>query len=409
MNILLLSTGSVSAYLSHKLAYQLKEDGHEVKHYMTKAAGELMMYSKGSLSTTSNTNVSFGQSFYTGHFSSYYTLTHEIADWHDKAGHPVGHIDLVRWADVCVVCPADYNIVGKMANGVADDFVTSVLAAWMGCGKKLYICEAMNSMMYQGPVYQRNRTYLDSLDFVRFIEPTVKNLACGGIGIGGLADITTVKNIVEGHVWHQPIKQEDLLGKPVYNGPAEIAKGMFGKFICDDMLNEFVRGKCREKFRDYIPRFYEPGAFGAIRKFDIHEGMDIYTHDGADVYPVEEGVVTAVYEFTGKNANCDWWNPTWCIKVQGKSGVVTYGELAKPRDGIQVGKKVYPCISIGHVTPVLKPEKYRPDIRNHSVAMLHLELRTETCHLDGWKLDGQRDKKLLDPTPYLKSKDLITV
>lgn len=406
MNILLLSTGSVSAYLSHKLAYQLKGDGHEVKHYMTKTAGELMMHSKGSLSTASDTNVSFCQSFYTGQFSAYYTLTHEIADWHDKVGHPVQHIDLVRWADVCVVCPADYNIVGKMANGIADDFVSSVLAAWLGCGKKLYVCESMNSMMYQGPVYQKNRTYLDSLDFVRFIEPTVKNLACGGIGIGGLADITTIKNIVEGHVWHQPIKQEDLLGKPVYNGPAEIAKGMFGKFICDDMLNEFVRGKCRESFRDYIPRFYEPGAFGAIRKFDIHEGVDIYTHAGAEVYPVEEGVVTAVYEFTGKNANCDWWNPTWCIKVQGKSGVVTYGELAKPRDSMKVGKKVYPCLSIGHVTPVLKPEKYRPDIRNHSVAMLHLELRTETCHLDGWQLDGQRDKRLLDPTPYLKSKDL---
>ena len=184
---------------------------------------------------------------------------------------------------------------------------------------------------------------------------------------------------------------------------------MFGKFICDDMLNEFVRGKCREKFRDYIPRFYEPGAFGAIRKFDIHEGVDIYTHDGAEVYPVETGVITAVYEFTGKNANCDWWNPTWCIKVQGKSGVVTYGELAKPRDSMKVGKKVHPCLSIGHVTPVLKPEKYRPDIRNHSVAMLHLELRTETCHLDGWQLDGQRDKRLLDPTPYLKSKDLLSI
>lgn len=402
MNILLLSTGSVSAYLSHKLAYQLKEDGHEVKHYMTKVAGQMMALSKGS-----NSKDAESQTFYTDHFSNYISIEREALDWHDKPSHPVKHIDLVRWADICVVCPADYNIVGKMANGIADDFVSSILAAWMGCGKKLYICEAMNSMMYQGPIYQKNRNYLDSLDFVRFIEPTVKNLACGGIGIGGLADITTIKNIVEGHVWRQPIRQEDLLGKPTYNGPAEIAKGMFGKFICDDMLNEFVRGKCRESFRDYIPRFYEPGAFGAIRKFDIHEGVDIYTHDGAEVYPVETGVITAVYEFTGKNANCDWWNPTWCIKVQGKSGVVTYGELAKPRDSMKVGKKVYPCLSIGHVTPVLKPEKYRPDIRNHSVAMLHLELRTETCHLDGWQLEGQRDKRLLDPTPYLKSKDLI--
>ena len=400
MNILLLSTGSVSAYLSHKLAYQLKEDGHEVKHYMTKAAGQMMALSKGS-----NSKDAESQTFYTSHFSNYISIERETLDWHDKPSHLVKHIDLVRWADICVVCPADYNIVGKMANGIADDFVSSVLAAWMGCGKKLYICEAMNSMMYQGPIYQKNRNYLDSLDFTRFIEPTVKNLACGGIGIGGLADITTIKNIVEGHVWHQPIKQEDLLGKPTYNGPAEIAKGMFGKFICDDMLNEFVRGKCRESFRDYIPRFYEPGAFGAIRKFDIHEGVDIYTHDGAPVYAVEDGVVTAVYEFTGKKANCDWWNETWCIKVEGKSGVVTYGELIEPM--INVGAKVYAGGIIGHVTPVLKPEKYRPDIRNHSVAMLHLELRTETCHLDGWQLEGQRDKRLLDPTPYLKNKDLI--
>ena len=378
----------------------LKEDGHSVKHYMTKTAGDLMSLSKGSLCKHKPES----QTFYTDHWSNYITVRREALDWHDINGHPIRHIDLVRWADVCVVCPADYNIVGKMANGIADDFVSSVLAAWLGCEKKLYICEAMNSMMYQGPVYQKNRNFLDSLDFTRFIEPTVKNLACGGIGIGGLADVGTIKNIVEGHVWHQPIKQEDLLGKPVYNGPAEIAKGMFGKFICDDMLNEFVRGKCRESFRDYIPRFYEPGAFGAIRKFDIHEGVDIYTHDGADVHAVEDGVVTTVYVFTGKKADCDWWNKTWCIKVEGKSGVVTYGELAEPM--INVGAKVYAGGIIGHVTPVLKPEKYRPDIRNHSVAMLHLELRKETYNLDGWKLDGDRDKRLLDPTPYLKSKDI---
>lgn len=400
MNILLLSTGSVSAYLSHKLAYQLKEDGHEVKHYMTKAAGQMMALSKGSNSK----NVE-NQTFYTSHFSNYISIEREALDWHDKPTHPVKHIDLVRWADICVVCPADYNIVGKMANGVADDFVSSVLAAWMGCGKKLYVCEAMNSMMYQGPVYQKNRSYLDSLDFIRFIEPTVKNLACGGIGIGGLADITTIKNIIEGHVWHQPIHQEDLLGAPTYNGPAELAKAMFGKFVYDANSNVFVRGKCMESFRDYLPKFYEPGAFGAIRRFDIHEGVDIYTYANAPVYAVEDGVVTATYVFTGKKAKCEWWNETWCVKVEGKSGVITYGELSKPT--IEVGENVLGGVTIvGRVTPVLRPEKYRPDIRNHSVAMLHIELRKETCHLDGWKLEGERDKRLLDPTPYLKSKDL---
>lgn len=99
------------------------------------------------------------------------------------------------------------------------------------------------------------------------------------------------------------------------------------------------------------------------------------------------------------------WNGNWYIKVEGKSGVVTYGELKQPSI-VNVGDKVRAGKVIGHVTPVLRPEKYRPDIRNHSVAMLHVELRKETCHLDGWKLDGERDKRLLDPTPYLKSKDI---
>lgn len=345
-------------------------------------------------------------SCYTDRWSPFISVNHEIRDWQDKPAKPILHIDLVRWANVCVVCPADFNIVGKMANGIADDVVSSTLAAWLGTDKKIYICEAMNSWMYQNPVHQKNIETLDKLYNVRFIEPTVKKLACGDIGIGALADIGTIANIVEGHAWSQPISQNDLLGEPMYKGRpySYKQKGMFGKFVYDANSNEFIRGKCREKFRDYIPRFYEPGAFGAIRKFDIHEGVDIYTHDGADVHAVEDGVVTAVYEFTGKKADCNWWNETWCIKVEGKSGVVTYGELAEPM--INVGAKVYAGGIIGHVTPVLRPTKYRPDIRNHSVAMLHIELRTETCHLDGWKFGEQRDRKLLDPTPYLKSKDI---
>ena len=69
MNILILTTGSVSAYLSHKLAYQLKGDGHEVKHYMTKAAGKMIALSKGSNSKYAET-----QTFYTDHFSNYISV-----------------------------------------------------------------------------------------------------------------------------------------------------------------------------------------------------------------------------------------------------------------------------------------------------------------------------------------------
>lgn len=402
MNILILTAGSVSAKLSQKLAGRLQNDGHSVRHYATQNAFEMMK--ADSPISISKCSVSC----YTNRWSPFISVDYEIRDWRDKPAKPILHIDLVRWADVCVVCPADFNIVGKMANGIADDVVSSTLAAWLGTDKKIYICEAMNSWMYQNPIHQRNIETLDRLYNVRFIEPTVKKLACGDIGIGALADIGTIANIVEGHTWSQPISQSDLLGEPMYKGHpySYKPKGMFGKFVYDANSNEFIRGKCREKFRDYIPRFYEPGAFGAIRKFDIHEGVDIYTRDGAEVHAVEDGVVTAVYEFTGKKADCDWWNETWCVKVQGKSGVVTYGELAKPPDLLKVGGRVDEGDVIGSVTPVLRPEKYRPDIRNHSVAMLHLELRSETCRLDGWKLGEQRDRKLLDPTPYLKSKDI---
>ena len=374
MKILLLTTGSVSAYLSHKLANILKNNGHEVKHYMTATAGHLMSFNKGSKSDNP-----FSQTFYTGHFSNYISNEHEIVDWYDKASNPVLHIDVVNWADVCVVCPADFNILGKMANGIADDVVSSILAAWLGSGKKLYICEAMNTMMYKNQVRLHNRDILENIENVHFIEPTVKRLACGDFGIGALADINTIANIVEGHRWVQPIPVRDL-----QHGDT------FHPYDC---------------FNWRLPLYNEPGAFGAVRKFDIHEGVDIYCEKYARVYAMEDGEVVASYHYTGNVAKCDWWNDTWCIKIKGKSGVITYGELEMPeynRNLPSVGTFVKAGDFIGVVGQVLKDGKKRDDIRNHNVCMLHIELRTENCHLDGWKLGEDRDKKLLDPTPYLK-------
>lgn len=71
------------------------------------------------------------------------------------------HIELVKSHDICVVCPADFNIVGKMANGIADDVVSSILAAWLGSEKPLYVAEAMNTMMY------KNKAHLDNVDMLK--------------------------------------------------------------------------------------------------------------------------------------------------------------------------------------------------------------------------------------------------
>ena len=258
MNILILTTGSISAYLSHKLAVALKDSGHEVKHYATEAATMLINAKAGNYSSFKSYNdLMRNATVYTDHYSPHIDIKREILDWRDKPVHPILHIDLVNWADICVVCPADYNIIGKMANGIADDVVSCTLAAWLGSGKKLYICEAMNCMMYASPIYQENRTKLDKFSFIQFIEPTVKKLACGDFGIGALADVNTIKNIVEGHVWMQPIANKHLIEERQYAGDNDLEH------------YKIIPLKRQESFASYLPRFNEPGAFGAKRKRGI--------------------------------------------------------------------------------------------------------------------------------------------
>lgn len=407
MNVLLLTTGSVSAPLSRKLSDALERMGHKVEHLISKNA-ELVWRASGK---------DFPESL------SAKSISDECNAYIES--REVIHIDAVNRNDVCVVCPADFNVIGKLANGIADDLVSSTLAAWLGSGKRLFIAEAMNSMMYANPVHLSNIAKLDMNSQVNFIEPTVKKLACGDYGIGGLADVNAIANIVDGHCWMQPIHTRDLIGgvERVYlrhNPPGFIGNP-------GPSVETVKRGF---SFRDYLPHYDEPGAFGAKRKYDRHEGVDIYCKYGSQVYAVEDGVVVDAYQYTGTKETGEWWNPTWCLKVKGRSGVVTYGELqmpdelpthvtivSKPDEELKFGnvKYSYPAIGtavkagdmIGYVGRVLPDSKRRADIRNHNNCMLHMELRTESCHLDGWKLDGDRDKKLLDPTPYLKSKALI--
>jgi len=337
MKVLLLQTGSVSAKLSDRLIAEFSSRGHEVHDYMTYEANYI--YNKLS-----------GKQKY-DHFS----VDEETIEYRDTG--KVRHIEETGWTDVCVVAPADFNTVGKAANGIADNFVTSCLAAFIGSGKPVYFADAMNVNMFSSPVYQKNRKYLDSLDNVHFIQPTVKALACGTTGIGALADIGTIVNIAEGHVWRMPVKRQHL----IHCGGGS--------------------------FRDYVPAYGEPGYFGAQRRHDRHEGIDIYCSFGACAYAVEDGEVVDSYQYTGEKAGCGWWNDTWCVKIKGKSGVVTYGELRMPSEAAMtypaIGSKVCAGDVIGQVGRVLKEGKERPDIRNHSTSMLHIELRTESCHIDG--------------------------
>lgn len=146
----------------------------------------------------------------------------------------------------------------------------------------------------------------------------------------------------------------------------------------------------------FIPEDGHAGSFGAVRKFDVHCGVDLYCDFGQPVAAVEDGVVVALDIFTGPFADSPWWNETYAVYVEGETGVVVYGEI-KPNKHITPGHKVQRGECIGSVITVLKKDKGLP------MNMLHLELHKKgTRTWKWWKLDEPMPESLLDPTIHLK-------
>lgn len=106
----------------------------------------------------------------------------------------VEHISLAKKADVFVLAPATANVIGKVANGIADDMLTTTI---MATKAKVLVAPAMNTNMYENPVVQRNIQTLKDLDY-KFVEPERGRLACGDIGSGKLASVDTIFNSIIG-------------------------------------------------------------------------------------------------------------------------------------------------------------------------------------------------------------------
>ncbi|MDZ7371385.1 MAG: bifunctional phosphopantothenoylcysteine decarboxylase/phosphopantothenate--cysteine ligase CoaBC [candidate division KSB1 bacterium] len=101
-----------------------------------------------------------------------------------QGGAATVHIDWARWADAIVICPATANTIAKLANGIADNLLTSLaLAATV----PLIVCPAMNVEMYKNPLYRRNENRLREAG-VRIVDPEAGELACGEVGAGRLAE-----------------------------------------------------------------------------------------------------------------------------------------------------------------------------------------------------------------------------
>lgn len=98
--------------------------------------------------------------------------------------HTTEHISLKDWGDALVVAPATANIVGKMANGIGDDALSTLLLSFR---KPVFLCPAMNTQMLESYAYKRNIDYLRN-NGVHIVESTSGELACGTTGDGRMAE-----------------------------------------------------------------------------------------------------------------------------------------------------------------------------------------------------------------------------
>lgn len=185
--ILLCVTGGIAVYKAVALVSKLTQAGAVVKVMMTESATKFV--NPLSFQVMSKHDV--------------YTDTFD-----EKDSNVIAHIDLADWADLIIVAPATANVIGKLANGIADNMVTTTLLATT---KPVWIAPAMNVHMYEHPAVIRNidRLYKDG---IRFIEPSAGFLACGYVGKGRLEEPEKITALVA--AFFQP-KKLPLKGKKV--------------------------------------------------------------------------------------------------------------------------------------------------------------------------------------------------
>ncbi|MFC5603011.1 bifunctional phosphopantothenoylcysteine decarboxylase/phosphopantothenate--cysteine ligase CoaBC [Sporosarcina koreensis] len=169
--ILVCVTGGIAVYKAVALVSKLAQAGAEVKVMMTASAMEFV--TPLSFQVMSRNDV-------------YYDTFDE------KDSSVIAHIDLADWADLIIVAPATANIIGKLANGIADNMVTTTLLATTA---EVWIAPAMNVHMYENKSVIRNIEQLHE-DGYRFIEPSEGFLACGYVGKGRLEEPEKIVQLI---------------------------------------------------------------------------------------------------------------------------------------------------------------------------------------------------------------------
>ena len=179
-------TGSIAAYKMANVASMLVKRGCEVHVVMTKNATNFINpIAFESLTNTKCLVETFDRNF----------------QFH------VAHVSLTDKADAMLIAPASANIIGKIANGIADDMLSTTV---MACNKPVIISPAMNTKMYNNPILQDNLDKLRRFGY-EIVEPANGHLACGTSGAGKMPS----EEVLVAHLERVIAKEKDLKGKKV--------------------------------------------------------------------------------------------------------------------------------------------------------------------------------------------------
>ena len=176
-------TGSIAAYKMAGVASTLVKKGANVHVLMTKNATNFI------------------------NPITFETLTNHkcLVDTFDRNFQfDVEHVSIAKQADLVLIAPASANVIGKIANGIADDMLTTTI---MACTCTKLVSPAMNTNMYNNPIVQDNIKKLENYGYV-MIEPECGRLACGDVGAGKLPSEEVLVESIEKHL----CPEQDMAG-----------------------------------------------------------------------------------------------------------------------------------------------------------------------------------------------------
>ncbi|MFW5787807.1 MAG: bifunctional phosphopantothenoylcysteine decarboxylase/phosphopantothenate--cysteine ligase CoaBC [Halanaerobiales bacterium] len=171
-NIVLGITGGIAAYKMAQVASTLTKRNYNVKVVMTESAAEFIKPLTFRSLTGNPVNIDL--------FSP-------------PEHHDIKHVSLAKWADVILIAPATANFIGKIAGGIADDLLTTIV---MATTATKMIAPAMNVNMLNNPIVRENIDYLQDKEY-QIITPESGYLACGDRGEGRLPEPQNLVELIE--------------------------------------------------------------------------------------------------------------------------------------------------------------------------------------------------------------------